>query len=511
MVMERSLLLLKVMPENSFYAGLGVLAVLNHGWRKPLAKLAPLTKIAPIMPNVLDQILTAIQSRPEGISLSEAQLAWPDVPRRSLQRTLAQCVASGKIAPIGQARATRYVAKVPAVRDAPTALDAESFLGWRVEEELSTGQWPLSPDSKDIRAYLSQPWSLRKPVGYQSAFLQDYQPNVTFYLPQPVRAQLHRMGRTGPGPQPAGTYGRAVLDRLLIDLSWASSHLEGNTYSRLDTRALIAHGQQAQGHGVTETQMILNHKAAIELLMDNVDAPQFSRYLLMNLHSTLSENLLESPEDEGRLRLHPVQIGQSVYQPPSGQSLIGTLLDEVLGKFNAIEDPFEQSFFAMVHLPYLQPFADCNKRCSRLLANWPLLRANLCPLTFLGVSQAWYTASVLGVYEMNRVELLRDLFMWAYDRSTKEYLNAKSRVVEPDLLRLTYRDAIRQAVKAVVQHPEQDPLALVAEHVALAVPGPQQGDVRALVVQELRRLHEGVLARYGLRLAELDRWRSIQG
>jgi fido (protein-threonine AMPylation protein) len=319
------------------------------------------------------------------------------------------------------------------------------------------------------------------------------------------------MGRTGPGPQPAGTYGRAVLDRLLIDLSWASSHLEGNTYSRLDTRALIAHGQQAQGHGVIETQMILNHKAAIELLMDNVAAPQMSRYLLMNLHSALSENLLESPEDEGRLRTHPVQIGQSVYQPPSGQSLISTLLDEALAKFNAIEDPFEQSFFAMVHLPYLQPFADCNKRTSRLLANWPLMRANLCPLTFLGVSQAWYTASVLGVYEMNRVELLRDLFMWAYERSTKEYLTAKSSVAEPDLLRLTYREAIRQIVKAVVQNPEQDPLALVADQVALAAPGPDREDVRALVMQELRRLHEGVLARYGLRPAELERWRIIQG
>jgi len=165
----------------------------------------------------------------------------------------------------------------------------------------------------------------------------------------------------------------------------------------------------------------------------------------------------------------------------------------------------------MVHLPYLQPFADCNKRASRLLANWPLLRANLCPLTFLGVSQDWYTASVLGVYEMNRVELLRDLFMWAYERSTKEYLTAKSRVVEPDVLRLTYRDAIRHIVKAVVQNPEQDPLALVATQVALAAPGPDREDVRALVMQELRRLHEGVLARYGLRPAEMERWRSIQG
>ncbi len=468
------------------------------------------------MPNFRSQLLIAIQAQSNGLSLTEALIQWPDVPRRSLQRALASLVAVGQIAPIGKARATRYVANVDiapniSAYDLPTPVDLSQASAWRVEEELATGQWPLSPDSKDIRAFISGPWRTRKPVGYQPEFVRAYQPNVTFYLPQPVRAQLHRMGRTGPGPQPAGTYGRAVLDRLLIDLSWASCYLEGNTYSRLDTRALIAHGQQAQGHGVTETQMILNHKAAIELLMDSVDAPEVSRYLLMNLHSTLSENLLESPEDEGRLRSHPVQIGQSVYQPLSGQSLIGTALDELLGKFNAIEDPFEQSFFAMVQLPYLQPFADCNKRTSRLLANRPLLRANLCPLTFLGVSQAWYTASVLGVYEMNRVELLRDLFMWAYERSTKEYLKAKSGVVEPDLLRLTYRDAIRHIVKAVVQNPEQDPLALLTGQVALAVPGPQREDVRALVIQELRRLHEGVLARYGLLPSELARWRSIQG
>jgi hypothetical protein len=109
------------------------------------------------------------------------------------------------------------------------------------------------------------------------------------------------------------------------------------------------------------------------------------------------------------------------------------------------------------------------------------------------------------------VELLRDLFMWAYERSTKEYLTAKSSVVEPDVLRLTYRDAIRHIVKAVVQNPEQDPLALVATQVALAAPGPDRENVRALVMQELRRLHEGVLARYGLRPAEMERWRSIQG
>jgi hypothetical protein len=200
-----------------------------------------------------------------------------------------------------------------------------------------------------------------------------------------------------------------------------------------------------------------------------------------------------------------------VFHPAALPQVIEDCFEQLLNKATAIQDPFEQAFFAMVHLPYLQPFADVNKRTSRLLANWPLLRANVCPLTFLGVSQEWYTTSMLGVYEMNRVELLRDLFMWAYERSTKEYLTARLGVVEPDLLRLTYRDAIKKIVKAVVQNPEQEPLALVAEQVTLAAPAPQREDLRALVIQELRRLHEGVLARYGLRPAELERWRNIQG
>jgi len=74
----------------------------------------------------------------------------------------------------------------------------------------------------------------------------------------------------------------------------------------------------------------------------------------------------------------------------------------------------------LVHLPYLQPFADINKRTSRLAANLPLFRANLCPLTFLDVPEQAYSRATLGVYEMTRVELLRDLYVWAYERSTQE-------------------------------------------------------------------------------------------
>jgi Fic family protein len=350
----------------------------------------------------------------------------------------------------------------------------------------------------------------RKPVGYQRDFLDAYEPDRTSYLTQPLRRQLRRIGDTGQTGLPAGTHGRAILSRLLIDLSWASSHLEGNTYTRLDTRELIEHGKAAQGKAAAETQMILNHKTAIELLIGNADSVSFNRYTILNLHSSLSENLVPNPADEGRLRQHSVEIGKSVYRPLAIPALLGELLDSVLQKANRISDPYEQSFFVMVHLPYLQPFADVNKRTSRLAANLPLIRANLCPLTFLDVPEQAYSRAMLGVYELARIELLRDLYVWAYERSTQEYLAIKQDLAEPDPIRLAYRDTIKRVVREVIRSVDEDPLAMIHNKVAELTAEADRENVQAMIIDELRRLHEGALARYGLRVSEFLRWRERQ-
>jgi hypothetical protein len=183
----------------------------------------------------------------------------------------------------------------------------------------------------------------------------------------------------------------------------------------------------------------------------------------------------------------------------------------MLDKAGRIADPFEQSFFMLVHLPYLQPFADMNKRTSRLMANLPLFRANLCPLTFVDVPESAYASAVLGVYEMTRVELLRDLFVWSYERSTQEYLAIRQALAEPDPLRLAWRELIRRTIRQVVTGRDQDTLAQVDQAVEVgAVPLDERADVQALIIEELRRLHEGVLARYGLRPSEFMAWQQRQ-
>ena len=448
-------------------------------------------------------LLNTILASNNGVTLTELLGSHPAVARRTAQRLIAKLVANGQIIAVGEGRARRYVGPEAYL----AAADASSLL----DRAAGFAAIPLSADSQDILAYIEQPCEARKPVGYQRDFLDAYLPNQTWYLSESLRRQLHRIGRTTESNAPAGTYSRAILNRLLIDLSWASSHLEGNTYSRLDTRELIEHGKAAQGKGTIETQMILNHKTAIELLVDNIEGAQFNRYTLMNLHSALAENLLPNPADEGRIRQHAVDIGKSVYRPLSTPQQLEEALDRLLDKANQISDPFEQSFFMMVHLPYLQPFADINKRTSRLAANLPLFRANLCPLTFLDVPEQAYSCATLGVYEMTRVELLRDLYVWAYERSTYEYLAIKQELAEPDPLRLAWRALIKQTIWQIVTAPEQDPLAIIQRSVLEQVPESNQREVQALIVEELRRLHEGVLARYGLRPSEYAIWKTRHG
>ena len=123
--------------------------------------------------------------------------------------------------------------------------------------------------------------------------------------------------------------------------------------------------------------------------------------------------------------------------------------------------PPSQAFFLVVHLPYLQPFEDVNQRTSRLAANIPLIRHNLCPLSFIDVPQQAHNDAMMGVYELNRVELLRDVFVWAYERSCQQYVAVKQSLVSPDIFRLRYRQALSDVVAAIIQNDEAVTIATV--------------------------------------------------
>lgn len=381
----------------------------------------------------------------------------------------------------------------------------------RVEATAGETLLPLSVPGAEIREYVGRPTRIRTPVGYSRAFLDSYRPNHSMYLTPTERAHLRQVGTPRFPEQPAGTYAKRVLNRLLIDLSWNSSRLEGNTYSLLDTRRLIDFGEEAEGKERLEAQMILNHKDAIEFLVGAADEIGFDRYTILNLHALLANNLLADPDAPGRLRHIGVGIERSVFHPLEAPQVIDECFDQILATASAIGDPFEQAFFVMVQLPYLQPFDDVNKRVSRLAANIPLIKGNLSPLSFEGVPREAYTDAVLGVYELNRIELLRDLFIWAYERSAARYIAVRQSLGEPDPFRLRHRAALREIVGAVVRSGMDRRKAAAHirawtwEHIGQE----ERERFREIAESELLSLHEGNFARYRIRPSEFAAWRQV--
>ena len=455
----------------------------------------------------LEALIEVIGGLPGGASIDDiARAPGIDLPRRTLQRRLATLVKYGRLILEGRGRGSRYRTPGRAVADLGPLVESV-----RVADEvhLEFGI-PLSPEGESVRQRVRAPIQVRSPVGYNREFLARYRANETFYLAAETRRRLRESGRSPDGERPAGTYARRIHHRLLIDLSWSSSRLEGNTYSLLETERLIEHGDVGDDKSPRETQMVLNHKAAIDFLVEQAEYVGFNLHTILSLHALLADNLLD-PRACGRLRAAPVSVGASTYHPLEIPQLIDECFRQVLGTASAIEDPFEQAFFAMVQLPYLQPFLDVNKRVSRLAANLPLIRGNLCPLSFIDVPDRDYIDGTLGIYELNQVELLRDVFCWAYERSCARYSAVRQSLGEPDPFRLRYRGLIADRVRDIVRKlmDKGTTSAWLRRSVPPSLPPADGARLIDVVETEVASLHEGNIARFQLSPSEFEAWNKI--
>jgi hypothetical protein len=149
-----------------------------------------------------------------------------------------------------------------------------------------------------------------------------------------------------------------------------------------------------------------------------------------------------------------------------------------------------------------------NKRVSRLAANIPLIRHNLCPLSFIDVPERAYIDAMLGVYEQNRIELLRDVFVWAYERSCQHYLAVRRELVPPDTFRLRYRQKLSETIKTIILQQQVPTQKAVMAFIALSVPAEDQDKFVKLVLEEFANLHEGNAIRFGVSPQEFAVWQE---
>src|SRR5215208_4207430 len=266
-----------------------VMARIEHGLNRQMALITRygghMVRPRKLPTNIDEQLFKHIGNAPDGLRIDKlSRLVGDQLSRRSLQRRLSELVDANRLITEGGGRSTRY------------------FLPKGAEAGVEEDYVRLSPSGADVRQLVRRPQAERTPVGYNREFLDQYRPNESSYLTPETIATLTRIGTTANAERPAGTYARQILNRLLVDLAWASSRLEGNTYSLLDTERLIESGKAAEGKDASETQMILNHKTAIEFMVDLGDDLVFNRQNILNFHAILSDNLLADPNASGRLR-----------------------------------------------------------------------------------------------------------------------------------------------------------------------------------------------------------------
>jgi prophage maintenance system killer protein len=435
-------------------------------------------------------VLRQLGLESEPIGLPELMIKLGDgFKERSVRRWLHLLVEEGAVSKIGQKRGTKYIVE------------------GRSEKTLSNC---FSSASLKVIEMIRRPLFERQPVAYANVWFDSYQPNSSYYLPETLRQQLQVSGERANDQDPAGTYAHQIFNRLLIDLSYNSSRLEGNTYSLLDTERLLLHGNTAEGKLDEEKAMILNHKEAIRYLVDNASKIKVSRNVICTLHFLLSDGLVEGAE-AGKVRKNVVRVGGSTYIPFEDPRRLEQQLEKIAQKAALIKDPYEQSIFLLIHISYLQAFADVNKRTARLSANISLIRGNLVPLAFNDASVEDYMSAMIAVYELQEVRPLVDLYVYSYLRTCAAY-DSTVKAMGFDEVRVRYRKERRDVVREVIlqrligtklrQH-----LEIMADRL---IPTSHRNAFVEDVIEDLEQMDESRLVGLGVTPDQLSNWLHLK-
>lgn len=443
-------------------------------------------------------VLEVLASRQRPLSLPELMAFLPPgYAERSVRRWLTELADEGLVIKSGRKRGTRY-----RINDASRWSPHLPSEVYAVEEAKDL----FSRSARRSMDRVRQPLFKREPVTYNPQWFDSYRPNETTYFQPDEIAELVRQGRRAAEAEPAGTYARRIYNRLLIDLSYNSSRLEGNTYSLIDTERLLIEGTSAAGKLDEEKVMILNHKEAIRHLVDNAARLEVSYDEICTLHYLLSDGLV-SAGYSGKIRDHGVRVGASTYVPLEGRERLDRQLRAIARKAAAIDNPYEQSLFLLVHVAYLQAFSDVNKRTSRLSANIPLLKHNRVPLSFNSIEKDDYASAMIAIYELNDVRPIIELYVASYLRTCREY-DATAEAVGFDEVRVRYRQQRRRVIGDIIAH-QLTGEALdeyLAGEAARGIPEEHREGFLEDIREDLEEISPQRIAGLGITRQQLEHW-----
>lgn len=324
--------------------------------------------------------------------LAEIKVAFGEITKITINRDLAELVKLGFVAREGKARAVVY--SLSPRYNLLKYIDPERYFA--VETDKRTAK-----ENFDFGTFF-----VLKDVftGDEKKYLNDLNGEYRKNIKNLSEAALKK-----------------EFERLIIELSWKSSQIEGNTYSLLETEFLIKEKKEAPGHKKEEAIMILNHKEALDYIIKNRAVfKEITISKIEDIHYLLVKNLGVSRG----LRKQPVGITGTKYKPLDNEFQIREALEKTCGLINKEKDLFGKAVAFMALIAYIQPFEDGNKRTSRMLGNAILLAHDICPLSYRSVNEMEYKKAVILFYERNNISYFKKLFIEQFEFAVKNYFKS---------------------------------------------------------------------------------------
>lgn len=310
----------------------------------------------------------------------------------TLKRILSKLISENLILPIGKGRGTKYI--INPAYDLLYPIDVDEYFEKEIDERII----------KDSFNFSLMPAILSK----AALFTTDEQLQLV---------DLQKKHHENVSELSELEY-RKELERLAIDLSWKSSQIEGNTYSLLETERLLKDKETAQGKAKDEAIMLLNHKEALDFIIENPDyISPLTISTIEDIHSLLTKDLAV----DRNIRKRRVGISGTNYKPLDNEFQIREALNELCELVNIRENVFERALLVLLMISYIQPFGDGNKRTARIVSNAILIKNNYCPISFRTVDSVEYKKAMLVFYEQNNISVFKNIFIDQFEFAVKTY------------------------------------------------------------------------------------------
>jgi len=310
----------------------------------------------------------------------------------TVKRILLKLASENLIAKIGQGKATKYI--ISPTYELLKPVDIEEYYKKEIDERIIKENFNLKLITETLgNASLFTGNELNKLTGLQ----KTYEKNLS---------QLSEFER------------KREMERLAIDLSWKSSQIEGNTYSLLETERLLKEKETASGKTKEEAVMLLNHKDAIDFIIEN---PDYLIPLTVSRIEDIHSILIKELAIDRNIRKRRVGISGTNYRPLDNEFQIMETLIKMCDLVNSKSDVFEKALLTLVLISYIQPFVDGNKRTARIVSNAILMNNKYCPISLRTVDSVEYKKAMLLFYEQNNITVFKEIFINQFEFAVNTY------------------------------------------------------------------------------------------